>query len=271
MTDLHIPDTSEFQVSVDFRVLAEAGYGATILRAHTGSRADHTFAARLGEARKQETVRLFYGYCIVDRDPATQAREMAALVGPLQPGEAFVCDYEVSGGGADAARATAYLEALAGRDVLYSGDSFYHDHLTGVHTKGLLFWDAAYSSAEPSTPHFLWQHSDHETFPGISSACDASIYHGTVADLKTLLSGTPAPARKTPSQVAFPLPAGEVFHENVKHKALGTVYPYFNMPTPKDFLFTAELKAKIEEFQETHGLKVKSLGVIDSTTWSAMK
>ncbi|MGZ4663731.1 MAG: GH25 family lysozyme [Frankiaceae bacterium] len=191
MSDLHLPDLSEFQTGVDFAALGQAT-PAVILRAHTGYRADHTFAARLPQARAHMRVRLFYGYCVADRDAATQARELAAIVGPLQPGEAFVCDYETSHGADDSARATAYLNALAGRDILYSGDSFYTAHLTGVKTTGLLLWDAAYRYTEPTTQHFLWQHSDHQPWPGVSSACDCSVFHGTADDLYRLVTPPPA-------------------------------------------------------------------------------
>jgi hypothetical protein len=198
---LLIPDLSEFQSSVNFATLATS-HPAVILRAHNGNRADHTFAARVVEARKHMSVRLFYGYMVANRDAATQARELAAIVGPLQPGEAFVCDAEV-GSGDQSARVLAYLGALGGRDIAYSGDSFYHDHLQGTKGKGILFWDAAYRNTEPTTQHFLWQHSDHDTFPGVSSACDGSIFHGSIQDLKNLIN-PPAPAKPAPKPAAKP-------------------------------------------------------------------
>lgn len=210
MTDLHIPDLSEYQTSIDWPTLAQAR-PAVILRAHNGRRADRQFAARLVQARRYAQVRLFYGYMVADRDAATQGRELAAIVGPLQPGEAFVCDAE-EGAGDQSARVKAYLAALSGRDVVYSGDSFAHDHLAAeLKTSGLLFWDAAYRAAEPTTQHFLWQHTDHEATPGVG-ATDCSIFHGTVQQLRDLLSAEPLHAQATtqPAPLEEPVTDAEI-------------------------------------------------------------
>jgi hypothetical protein len=76
--------------------------------------------------------------------------------------------------------------------------------------------------------------------------------------------------KDSPSRHAYPLPAGHVFHQGVKHPALDTVYRYFAMPIPADHSFTAELAAKISRFQATHRLNVPTRGVLDLTTWKAM-
>jgi hypothetical protein len=277
MTDLHIPDLSEYQTAVDFAKLATAT-PAVILRAHNGARPDRTFAARLPQARAHMQVRLFYGYCRQGVDAGQQGRQLAQTVGALQPGEAVVCDLE-EGDGDQSGRLKAYLDQLGGVDIDYSGEAFARAHLKGV---GLLFWIAAYRGTEPTDRHFLWQNTDHQVFPGVSSPCDSSIFHGTVADLKALLAphgagahaqaaSDPKPVVKdSPSRHAYPLPAGAVFHQGVKHPALDTVYRYFAMAIPTDHSFTAELTAKISHFQATHRLNVPTRGVVDLTTWKAM-
>lgn len=199
MTTLHIPDLSQHNGSV---TMSEIG-PAVILRAHNGYRADATFKQRLARSRRFQTVRMFYGYCVADRNPVTQARELAAIVGPLQRGEAFVCDLE-TGAGNQTPRMIAYLNELAGVDIDYSGLSFAQDHLQN-RPRGLLMWLAAYRATEPSEQHFLWQHTDHEIHAGVSTPCDCSIFHGTVTELRDLIS-PPAPVPPKPHIDPTPKP-----------------------------------------------------------------
>lgn len=197
MSDLHIPDISEHQTTVDFTKVGPA----VILRVHNGWRADNLFAQRLPAARQHCTVRGYYGYCVAGRDAATQGREMAALLGRLQPGEFCVVDLE-EGTGDQSARAEAYARELdaacGGHAFLYSGAYFDSVHLT--HVTGRRLWLAAYSSREPAAAHSLWQHSDNEPHPGIGP-CDCSVFHGTVQQLHDLVS-PPAP-----KPVVAPAPA----------------------------------------------------------------
>jgi GH25 family lysozyme M1 (1,4-beta-N-acetylmuramidase) len=181
---IHIADISEFQPTVDF---AQVG-PAVIVRAHNGRRPDRVFTAHRDGARAHCQVRGFYGYVVKDRDAATQGREMAALVGRLQPGEFIACDLE-EGDGDQTPRAEAWSavvdEKCGGKAWVYSGASFRTDHLAG---EARTFWEAAYQNLEPHDRHVLWQHSDHENHPGIGP-CDCSIFDGSVEDLLTLING----------------------------------------------------------------------------------
>lgn len=200
MTDLHIPDVSKWQPTVDFSKVGPA----VILRAHTGHGADPTFAARLPQARAHQQVRGFYIYLIKDRDAASQGREAAAVIGRLQPGEFIAVDVE-EGAGDQSARAQACAaeldKACGGHAWIYSGESFNHDHL--AHVTGRRMWLAAYRATEPGSPHALWQHTDAEPHPGIGK-CDCSIFHGTIEQLHELVS----------SPSAYPHPA--FFHRTLK-------------------------------------------------------
>src|SRR5947209_8387686 len=110
MSTLHIPDISEFQATVD---LAKVG-PAVILRAHNGARADHTFAARLPQARAHQQVRGFYGYVKAGLDAKAQGAAFAQTVGKLQPGEFAVCDLE-EGSGDQSDRAMAWMAEVDAR------------------------------------------------------------------------------------------------------------------------------------------------------------
>jgi hypothetical protein len=277
VTDLHIADISKWQSNVDFSKVGPA----VILRAHSGNGVDPTLASRQPQARAHCQVVGYYLYLVKGRDAATQGREAAAAIGKLRAGEFTVVDAE-EGDGDQSARVEAAADALdaacGGHAWVYSGESFGHDHLTRL--TGRKRWVAAYRSSEPAGDHVLWQHTDKEPHPGIGP-CDCSIFHGTVQQLKALIDGAapvhahaasdPKPVVKdSPSRHAYPLPAGHVFHQGVKHPALDTVYRYFAMAIPTDHSFTAELAAKIGRFQATHRLNVPTRGVLDLTTWKAM-
>lgn len=187
MTDLHVPDLSKWQAKVD---LSKVG-PAVILRAHSGRGVDPLFKARQADARRFQKVRGFYLYLVADRDAGVQAAEAASAIGRLLPGEFCVVDVE-EGAGNQAKRAEAACAVLdsmcGGRTWVYSGLSFYGQHLAGLNRP---LWLAAYRSTEPTAPkHLLWQHTSSEPHPGIGP-CDCSIFHGTVTQLRALVTAAP--------------------------------------------------------------------------------
>ncbi|MCU1590079.1 MAG: hypothetical protein JWP11_1335 [Frankiales bacterium] len=192
MTDVHIPDTSEYQQTVDTRKLP-----AVILRAHNGHRADRSFAQRWAQARRTSRVRMAYGYVVANRDAAEQGREAAQLIGKLQPGEMVWCDLE-EGTGDQSARAEAWCREVdahcGGKAGVYSGESFFGAHLAGVHRTR---WVAAYRASEPRGPHLLWQNTDKDKSAGVSGPHDESVFHGSLDQLRATvdwLQGRSAPA-----------------------------------------------------------------------------
>lgn len=208
MTDLHIPDLSKWQrdKDIDFSRIGPV----VILRAHNGHGVDPTLKRRQVLARRYCKVVLYYGFMVKDRDPAVQAHEMAAAVGPLRKGEAFICDAE-EGVGNQTPRVLKYLGALGGRDIYYSGLAFSQAHLKGI-PKGVLFWEAAYRSVEPhGDAHFLWQYTDKGRVPGVKVPVDVSVFHGTLGQLEALINppakAAPAPAKKPAPVKKAPAPA----------------------------------------------------------------
>ena len=194
MAEFTIPDFSEYQGAVDWRTLVAAGYPAAIIRAHNGTRPDLQWAAnRAGAHAAGITALGLYQYLAADVDAVTQANEFCDLVGALRPGEWPICDLEV-GSGDQSARAHAWFATVAGRlhdgpaEELYSDASFWAEHNLsgGGFARG---WVAAYGSAEPGIRHDLWQFSEARTFPGVSTPCDANLFHGSIDDLLTLANG----------------------------------------------------------------------------------
>lgn len=174
MADLQIPDVSEYQ-HVDFGVFA----GPIIVRAHNGRRVDHRWADHAAGAARQPWWAA-YQYLPATVDPATAAAGFLQVLEGRRPWATFL-DLE-EGEGDQSARQHAWLQVMAhdpAVDWTYSGLYFARAHGLTVE------WVAAYQAREPAGTHRLWQHTNARPFPGIGS-CDASVFHGSVADLQAL-------------------------------------------------------------------------------------
>lgn len=272
----HVPDISKWQAQVDISRIGPA----VILRAHSGRGVDPTLHTRQAQARQHCTVVGYYGYCVPDRDPISQAREMAAAVGKLKPGEFTAVDLE-QGSGQQSARAEAYAAQLdrlcGGRAWLYSGLAFYQAHLARVKDRHL--WIAAYRDykQEPSLAHTLWQHTDGtngntHTTPGVGR-CDCSVFHGSAADLRELISPTPAakPATKpavrpvrppagTPTWWTHPVKLGS------REQEVASVARRLNVPLRVSF--DLDLDTRVRYVQRCHHLA--PTGVVDAPTAKAI-
>jgi GH25 family lysozyme M1 (1,4-beta-N-acetylmuramidase) len=237
MTDLFLPDISEFQGTVNWHTLVSSSYPVAIIRAHNGSRADYYWSANRAGAHAAGVQGLgIYQYLQASRDAAAQANALCDLIGTLRPGEWAVCDLE-EGTGDQSARAHAWYSTVAGRlhnassEELYSGDYFYGAHHLSAGGFSRI-WLAAYSSTEPSAVHELWQFTDARSFPGISGKTDASVFHGTTAQL---LAHVNPPAPKpvpvpTPKPTPTPVPeddmsAAVVARVDQKQVPKGTAWP----------------------------------------------
>lgn len=205
MTDLIIPDISEFQGKVDWKTLISNAYPAAIIRAHNGSRADYQWLANRAGAHANGIQALgIYQYLQASHDAAVQANALADLIGTLKPGEWAICDLE-EGTGDQSGRAHTWYTTIANRlhnansEELYSGDYFFGAHrLSAAGFKRI--WVAAYNTSEPSSPlHELWQFTDARHFPGIAGSNDASVFHGTIAQLLNNIT----PAVPTPPEDDF--------------------------------------------------------------------
>jgi len=176
-------DISEFQSNInDAAYLAWSR--AVVIRALYG--ANHVDAAWYGGARRAALHKGgaqflgIYIYLVAGQDGGAQAQAFHHLVGPIQPGEVFIADFEQ---GSHAMLSSWYnaMLSLYGKGIApylwtYTGLSF------GAANGALpVQWLADYST-EPSSPHLLWQFTDSYAVPGVGTA-DCSRYGGTIAQL----------------------------------------------------------------------------------------
>jgi hypothetical protein len=210
---LLLPDLSEFQYPPDHPQPADmAGIkkqngGAAIIRVAYGTRADNGFAHfRAAAAAAGYRFLGIYQYLRAGQDPVASVQAMRAITGPLHPWEIPVCDLE-EGTGSQAGRAAAWLAAadaeyglasrpLPQRSWLYSYVAFVLGHGLGpLFASGRRTWIAAYQGAEPSVGHTLWQCTDGQLGPHITSwpgagKCDTSVFHGTLGQLAAIITPT---------------------------------------------------------------------------------
>jgi GH25 family lysozyme M1 (1,4-beta-N-acetylmuramidase) len=215
MTDLLVPDLSEWQGGVNWGVLIGAGYPAAIIRVYNGYRPDTEFLRNRDQAHRCGIRALgLYAYLAADGDVADQAAQFVHLVSPLRAGEWPIVDCEDGTNSAERVREwSAYVgRALGyGQPWLYSGEWFYQQqHLDQADVPASRTWLAAYGPSEPREGHELWQYTDHRTVPGVDGgAVDCSVFHGDIAQLVAAVAG--APASPTPGPTVhprFPFPAG---------------------------------------------------------------
>jgi len=183
----YLADISEFQPDI-----ADAAYlawsKAIVFRAMYGSA--HDDAAWYGGSRRAALhaggARFIgiYMYLAAGQDGAAQARAFHQLVGAIQPGEVFIADFEEGSHGLLTAWYNEMI-ALYGQQIAphlwtYTGLNF------GA-AQGVLpvQWLADYTSAEPASPHKLWQFTSAYPVPGVGS-CDCSVFHGTIDELAGL-------------------------------------------------------------------------------------
>ena len=180
-----LADVSEFQPDI-----ADAAYlawsKAIVIRAcYGGAHDDHAW---YGGQRRQllhaggARFLGIYAYLVAGQDGGAQADALHSLVGPLQPGEVLIADFEEG--------QHPMLTAWYNRMLLWGYPAKYLWTYTGLNfgqANGALpvEWIAAYGAAEPSSPHTLWQFTDAFPVPGVGTA-DCSVFHGSIDQLAAL-------------------------------------------------------------------------------------
>lgn len=186
----YMADISEFQPDVnDARYLAWSK--AMGIRAAFGDA--HDDGAWYGGARRQALhdggVRFLaiYHFLVAGQDGEAQANVLHDLVGPLRTGEVIVADFEQG----SHAMLTAWYNRMVNwypRQHLWTYTGLWFGGQQGALP---VQWLAAYQSAEPSSPHTLWQFTDSFAVPGVGTA-DCSVFDGTIDQLAALgYGGTP--------------------------------------------------------------------------------
>lgn len=204
LMDLFIPDISEWQVGADTAKYRASGGNAIIARVCYGTRNDTTMVARRDALRAEGfPVIGWYLFLRASQTVMEQVLAFQAVIPSLGQYEFVVLDWEDDRGTRpDVGMRDATLAEL---DVRYGRTTWgygYSGELQAYPFHGRPTWVAGYGIGEPALTHLLWQYTDGRytsggyrpiNFPGLGKI-DASVFHGSLDQLKNLINPSPAAA-----------------------------------------------------------------------------
>jgi len=231
-----LADISEFQPDISDAVYLKWSPAIVIRAAYGDAHDDHAWYGGARRKALHDGGAKFLGiyqYLVAGQDGTAQADALHDLVGPFQPHEVLIADFEEG----QHAMLTAWYNRMinwypARYLWTYSGLNFGADN-------GALpvEWLAAYQQTEPTSPHTLWQFTGNFTVPGVGNA-DCSVFHGTADELASLafVKDTAAPV---PTPTA-PAPPPSELRQDLK--SAGSVVSFTWGPVPGVTKFSFQLE-----------------------------
>lgn len=199
-------DVSVWQGTIDWHAVAASGKSFAICKRSEGAAIiDPTFAANWAGIREAGMVRGCYHFAQPGvNSPEQEAAHFLAGLPALETGDIIALDIEAGGTQDRSAWALAWLRqveaAIGYKPLLYSYQDYIHRCLTDPALAAFPLWLASYSTSIPASigpwPSIaLWQYSESERVPGISSNVDGDQLARTLDGLKALGKPTPAPSQ----------------------------------------------------------------------------
>ena len=168
---------------------------------------DPMFTANWSGMKAAGLVRGAYHFFDPAADPTMQAAFFTSAVGPVEPGDLLVLDFETSGGLSDSALAAAAVTFLSTvqqstgvTPLLYASSEF----LSNFGPLGVYpLWVANYGVMCPDVPaawttYTFWQSSGTGSAPGIAGQVDVDSFNGTLAQLQAFAASTAGDAGTPP-------------------------------------------------------------------------
>lgn len=197
-------DISHYEPIVNFSLAKAGGFEFCSAKASEGiSVTDHSFAAHRANAKAVGMPFIAYHFLHPSQDPKVQAAHFCQVVGALQPGEAWMPDWEVTDGVnalTNFQRGIIFIKEVTrllgvGPIAIYGGP--YYFQALGNHPElaALFPWIAHYGVNCPLCPDVwkswrFWQYSDKGRVPGVGrpggNPCDVDVFNGTLDQLKAL-------------------------------------------------------------------------------------
>ncbi|MFD2245416.1 glycoside hydrolase family 25 protein [Pontibacter ruber] len=192
-------DVSKYQRDIDWVKVRESEVGFAFLKATEGARLkDSHFARNWEQTYQAGIIRGAYHFYVPHQKPEKQAKNFINTV-KLEPGDLPpVLDVEVRGRKpikefrSDLKEWLVLVERAYGvKPILYTGYSFYKDHLEGYFDEYHL-WIAHYKVPElalkrnDKTRLAFWQHTDNGEIDGIEGTVDCNIFYGSSQELRNI-------------------------------------------------------------------------------------
>lgn len=182
--DVHLPDVSHYQGTVDWGAVISGGCHGGIVKATDGAGyTDPTFRRNWDDLGRRGAVRGAYHFGRADQDSGeAQADRFLGVLRDWKAGDLLILDLEL-GSGDLSGFALAWLGRVQERTGLlpwfYSYGPFIRAHIHDSRLARFPLWLAAYSNSPPPAPPpwaawALWQHTDKARLPGIAAGADHS-------------------------------------------------------------------------------------------------
>jgi lysozyme len=197
-------DVSEFQGSINWTAVKNAGIQFAFIRVSDGTYQDPNFASNWAGAKAAGILRGAYQFFRASDDPIAIADQFLAKMGTLGNGDLPpVLDVEVTDGQSAATiRANmeawlAHVEQKSGRTpFIYVSPGFW-PNLGSPNESHYRLWVANWGVSCPSLPAGgwstwqMWQKADNGSVSGISGAVDTDEFNGSLAQLQVIAGGAP--------------------------------------------------------------------------------
>ena len=190
-------DVSRYQRKINWEKVRESDVSFAFIKATEGAKLKDNFFDRNWEHTAQVgIIRGAYHFYLPHVKPDVQAKNFISSV-TLQPGDLPpVLDVEVRGRNplnhfrGDLKEWLVHVERAYGvKPIIYTGYSFYKDHLEGYFDEYPL-WIAHYNvpklaiERNERTLLSFWQHTDKGVIEGIKGAVDCNIFYGNKQELR---------------------------------------------------------------------------------------
>lgn len=193
---VYLVDLSHWEPNTDFHALADAGISGIITKCTDGlSYVDPTydvFRKKADIIRKERGSFFFGGYHFFrpELSPTQQAAYFLRHANPVS-GDILPClDSESEGHGVGTVSrvfAQTIYKSISRWPILYTGDSFYNEHLKHNFADGACpLWIARYGH-RPATKCVMWQWTDQARIARQPKTMDADVYFGNIKDFKARL------------------------------------------------------------------------------------
>ena len=200
-------DISHYQPNINFALAKAGGFQFVSIKATEGlTSADAAFARHRAAAAAVGMPVIHYHFLHPSMDPKIQAKHFVSTVGRLNPGEAWMPDWEVKDG-VDAQtnlqRGLVFIQECTrlflgfGPIAVYGGPFYFDAFGKNADLAKLNPWIAEYGVNCPKLPDIwpswrFWQYSDKGRVPGVGAPgagtqpCDVDVFNGTLDQLKAL-------------------------------------------------------------------------------------
>jgi GH25 family lysozyme M1 (1,4-beta-N-acetylmuramidase) len=195
-------DVSSYQPNNDWTRILAGGYSFAFIKATEGATiVDGEFAKNWANSKSAGVPRGAYHFFRASADPVLQAQHFLSVM-PSDWNLAPVLDLEVTDGQTAAiviARAKQWLDYVEARcavqPIVYTGLGFMDQIGNPSLFANYPLWAAQYwqnpypAQVKPwsATGWTFWQYSDAGQVPGVTGACDVSVFNGSSAQLKAML------------------------------------------------------------------------------------